>query len=82
MTRSLLTLYKSLTQRYAENFEWHGYTNKHFIADTRTKVPAIIPTVLFYQDFEAIGIDEIGFRLRLEKAAKLLPPLHIDVQVQ
>lgn len=26
------------SQRYAGNFEWHGYTNKHFIADMKVKV--------------------------------------------
>ena len=35
------------------------------------------------QDFEAIGIDKRGFRLRLQKAAKKLPslPIYTDVPV-
>lgn len=40
--------------------------------------------LLFYvKDFEAIGIDKRGFRLRLQKAAKRLPslPIYTDVPV-
>jgi hypothetical protein len=35
------------------------------------------------QDFEALGIDKRGFRLRLQKAAKRLPslPIYTDVPV-
>lgn len=40
-----------------------------------------IPLFLLVQDLEAIGIDQLGFRLKIDKAVKLLPPLHIDVQV-
>ena len=36
---------------------------------------------IFSKDFEAIGIDKRGFRLRLEKAAKKLPSLLIDIDI-
>jgi len=46
---------------------------------------AHFPIVFFLnvtmQDLEAIGIDQLGFKLKLERALKLLPPLHIDIQV-
>ena len=35
----------------------------------------------FHQDFEAIGIDKRGFKLRLEKAAKKLPSLPIETAI-
>ena len=40
-------------------------------------------SILLLQDFEAIGIDKRGFRLRLQKAAKRLPslPIYTDVPV-
>lgn len=40
-----------------------------------TFIAIFILMLLFPQDFEAIGIDKRGFRLRLEKTAKLLQSL-------
>ena len=48
-------------------------------------MPHSLSLVLYapLQDFEAIGINKRGFRLRLQMAAKKLPslPIHTDVPV-
>lgn len=40
-----------------------------------------VSSTYFHQDFEAIGIDKRGFKLRLEKAAKKLPSLPIETAI-
>ena len=41
----------------------------------------VVSPTYFHQDFEAIGIDKRGFKLRLEKAAKKLPSLPIETSI-
>ena len=56
------------------------YTNDQFYNYPLIVTLLVSPTY-FHQDFEAIGIDKRGFKLRLEKAAKKLPSLPIETSI-
>ncbi|CAI8032187.1 Chitin synthase, partial [Geodia barretti] len=56
-------------QEYIDKFQQHGYCSLSYIASMTRR------------EFKAIGIDKLGFVLRLEKAAKKLPAMVIETDV-